>query len=154
MKVVILNSSETSIRSMAERGWEGSAESLNYCWNMINPSKSVYEAQEPTYLQWGVISCLLFLSFDFWPVPLEMCVSTALLISFYYKRWKTMLPFSLLFSKVFLLFMLEARADLFYSYTSPLRAVEGKWCISPSSCLPFHPASHFSSPCSLTFLFT
>lgn len=97
---------------MAERGWEGSAESLNCCWNMINPSESAYEAPEPTYLQRVFISHLLFLSFDFWPVPLETCMSKALFISFCSKNWKTMLPFSLLVSKVFLSFMLEARADL------------------------------------------
>lgn len=53
-------------------------------------------------------------------------MSKALLISFYSKRWKMMLPFSLLFSKVLLLFMLEARVAPLYCYTSPLRTVVAK----------------------------
>lgn len=109
-------------------------------------------AREPTYLQWAFISSLLFPSCDFWPTPYGAYTSKALLIPFDSKRWKTILPFSLLFPKMFLLLTLKARADLLL-----LLPVSFKDCRSQrvpfTFLLPFHPASHFSS-CSLTFLFT
>lgn len=72
MKTFILNSSESEI-DCSERV-KGSAESVNYCWNKINSSKSVYEAESPPIFNecsLPVFSSQLW----FWPVPQETCVS-------------------------------------------------------------------------------